>query len=41
MLRKILTIERDEKDKQTFRELRERLLQHLLDLYHLRDTAYK
>lgn len=41
MLRKILTIERDEKEKQTFKELRERLLKHLLDLYLLRDAAYK
>jgi len=41
MLRKILTIERDEKEKQTFKELRERLLKHLLDLYLLRDATYK
>jgi len=41
MLRRILTIEREEKEKHTFRELRQRLLQHLLDLYLLRDAAYK
>jgi hypothetical protein len=41
MVRQILTIEKDNKEKETFKELRLDLLQHLLSVFRLRDNSFK
>jgi hypothetical protein len=41
MVRQILTIEIDNKEKETFKELRLDLLQHLLSVFRLRDNSFK